>query len=248
MPAHGTNPFAGSVDSGPSGQPVGPPYGLGREPLCAHCGSYPAIKGSVRGHIGAIIMCAFPSTKGPFCRSCGMSEYRDMTDMTLKVGWWSLASTILCPLTLLWNLVFYFRIRRLPEPVPGSYRAPRPLGKPLHRRWSFAMLGLPLVVLAVLVAIPDDEEDAEPQDRTVSLAEVNPGQCIVNSGSLERPRMRVVDCAAPTGEALYEVLARLDGPSVTDDQCPSSTTIVSTILLNGRHTLCLRDMLANPVS
>ncbi|NUU20970.1 MAG: hypothetical protein HOV68_05555 [Streptomycetaceae bacterium] len=123
---HGNNPFG---SPGPAPQPYagvpaqpqyaapGPqPYGM---PACRFCGAQPAVETTIRAHRGYILAMSFRHTKAPFCRNCGLAEYRRMQTETLKFGWWSPLSVFLGPLTMLYNVVVPKRkLNALPAPGP----------------------------------------------------------------------------------------------------------------------------------
>ena len=123
------------------------------EKACRFCGSVPAVETTVRGHQGIILMMRFLSMHGPFCRSCGLSIYRDMTAKTLVQGWWGVASFFLTPLTVLFNLIPRSKIAALPAPraaSDGSSRQPLDPGQPLLAR-PMAIVGLAIPVVLIIM-------------------------------------------------------------------------------------------------
>lgn len=76
----------------------------------------------MRGHQGFLIAMRFLKQKGPFCRTCGIATVRDMSAKSLWQGWLTLVSVIVNPLTLLWNLSVWVRLRRLPNRNPPRRR------------------------------------------------------------------------------------------------------------------------------
>ncbi|MFF2141064.1 hypothetical protein [Kitasatospora sp. NPDC058190] len=177
-------PAAGPPGYGyPSAPPPEPPYdaqppgyGYGYPPpapmdgqTCRFCGGYPAVSATVRGHQGLVLAYRMLRMHGPFCRTCGTATVRDMSARTLVQGWWSPASLILAPITLLLNLGANGRIKRLPPPMPGTHGPQLDPGVPLGRRPHMAMLLLPvsLVVTVILAATgvlgpKDDNNNANP--------------------------------------------------------------------------------------
>ncbi|MFI1968170.1 hypothetical protein BLA24_20750 [Streptomyces cinnamoneus] len=119
---------------------------------CRICGGFPAVRTTVRGHQGILIMMRFLHLDGPFCRNCGMSVWRDMTGKTMLQGWWSpLSLVLITPLTLLWSLVVRAKLTKLPPPVPGQPGPQLDPGVPLRKRP--AMFGLLLPVAWVLFIV-----------------------------------------------------------------------------------------------
>ncbi|MFH8380026.1 hypothetical protein ACH4E7_03650 [Kitasatospora sp. NPDC018058] len=165
----------------PSAPPPEPPYGAqppgyGYPPpapmdgqTCRFCGGYPAVRATVRGHQGLVLAYRMLRMHGPFCRTCGTATVRDMSARTLVQGWWSPASLILAPITLLMNLAANGRIKQLPPPMPGTHGPQLDPGVPLGRRPHMAMLLLPvsLAVTVILAATgvlspKDDNNNANP--------------------------------------------------------------------------------------
>jgi hypothetical protein len=136
----------------PAGQNAGAPN-ASNALQCRFCGSYPAKKATFRGHRGMIVVMQFLGQKGPFCRDCGISTFRDMTSKTLVQGWWGYASFIITPFILLWNLLQRLKFNDLPAPQPardGTSVAPMPLGKPLYLRPTMAGLLVPVLAIGAI--------------------------------------------------------------------------------------------------
>jgi hypothetical protein len=87
--------------------------------------------------------------EGDFCRHCGLSIGRRMTDSTLTQGWWGTISFFFNFVVLARNLAGLRDLGRLPEPSwpngPGTF-PPYPPGRPLHRR---AGIGVALIALVI---------------------------------------------------------------------------------------------------
>ncbi|MDI2126783.1 LppU/SCO3897 family protein [Yinghuangia seranimata] len=201
--------------------------------VCSICGSYPAADVNLRQHHGAVVWMERIKLNGPFCRSCGLSEFRDMTSATLFRGWWGVFSMFVAPVTLLANLNAYRKIRKLPEPVPGSPRSPLRVGKPVHKRFAIAMLVVPLLLVSALVyaATRDDGDDMRFAER---------GDCVVNSGTENDPEMRFVACDS-TEPGVFRVVGRLDG-ATSDAGCPNESTAAFTYRNDrndDKYVLCL---------
>ncbi|MEV7935119.1 MULTISPECIES: hypothetical protein [unclassified Kitasatospora] len=165
----------------PPDQPYGyppqpaPGYGYGYPPpapqdgpACRFCGGFPAVDATVRGHQGLVLAYRMLRMPGPFCRTCGTATVRDLSARTLVQGWWSPASVLLAPITLLLNLAANGKVKRLPPPVPGSHGPQLDPGVPLGRRPHALMLLLPLSVVVTLVLAatgvlgPKDDGPAAP--------------------------------------------------------------------------------------
>lgn len=146
---------------------------------CRLCGSAPAVPVDLRGQrsgvLRGLLVGGVSAERGPLCRSCGLAVLRQLTDAALcggqatgrygdATGRRSVLSAVLS-LAWLWNLLtvvgnlsFWLRLRRLAVPVRDPWvRSPlgRPLdpGPPLWRRPGglVGLLGIGLVV-AVVVA------------------------------------------------------------------------------------------------
>jgi hypothetical protein len=107
--------------------------------------------------MGMIIVMQFRSQTGPFCRDCGLATFRDMTASTLIGGWWGYLSLVICPITVLINLVRRGAVAKLPPPMPppnGQHRGhprahPMDPGKPLMTRPA-ALVGMALPLVPIL--------------------------------------------------------------------------------------------------
>lgn len=152
-PVHGRNPFASAAPAPavPGQAAASPGYGLGQGPRCACCGAFPAVDATLRTHVGLLIVMRTDKLPGPFCRDCGISLYRDLTDATLKKGWWSAWSLLMNPVVMLANLRVHRKLAALGAPVPGAPRPPRPIGPPVHKRWSIWLLAIPAGLLLTML-------------------------------------------------------------------------------------------------
>lgn len=122
---------------------------------CRFCGSVPAVQTTFRGHQGMIVLMRFLSLKGPFCRDCGLSVFRDMTSKTLVQGWYSYGSLIAAPITVLINLWRRDKVASLPAPQPapdGTSRRPMDPGKRLLAR-PMTIIGLCIPVVLVMALV-----------------------------------------------------------------------------------------------
>lgn len=218
---------------------VDPDYGRGQQVLCGRCGAYPAVAATLREHHGVVIGRETTTDPGPFCRSCGLSEFRDMTAATLVRGWWGVLSVFITPFVLAGNVLAWLRIRKLAEPVPGSPRSPLRVGKPVHRRPAIAMAAVPLVVIGLVLYFAAGDGDTD-------MRKTKAGDCVVNTGTDDEPTMRQVDCAKDKPGA-YVVLTRIDG-TISDTGCPAETTASFAFDPRGEdddYVVCLRDRTAS---
>jgi hypothetical protein len=124
-------------------------------PQCRFCGCVPAADVTFRGHRGMIVLMQFLHLKGPFCRDCGLSTFRDMTAKTLIQGWYGYGSFVITPITVLINVARHGKVANLPAPQPppsGDHRHPMDPGPPLMSRPS-ALIGLMVPFLLVILLI-----------------------------------------------------------------------------------------------
>lgn len=195
---------------------------------CRFCGSVPAVQATVRGHQGLLILMRFLKLQGPFCRSCGIATYRDMTAKSLWQGWWGIASAIVNPIIMLMNLPVRAKFGKLPAPVPGAPGQPMNPGKPMFRRPAILGLLLPVAVIAaIVVAAQGDPEYA------------SVGECIKNEGTAGAPDVKLVDCGSP--DAAYKIIGKLDNSANSDEceQFPGYTVAYTEERGSSKYTLCL---------
>ena len=194
---------------------VGRPPGPGE---CRLCGSSPAAAVTFRGHRGFIILMKFLSAPGPYCRDCGLSVFRSMTEDTLILGWWGVISVVATPVTAIINVVERLQVSKLGQPrrapdVVAPLPAPLDPGKPLYGRPKF-WISIVLVfagVIALGAAIARDSD----------LRSV--GGCT--------SRTQFVSCDGPHDGKIIEIV---------NDQadCPSRTDAV---LIQRTRVYCLID-------
>jgi hypothetical protein len=128
--------------------PVAPPVVL----QCRMCGSVPAADVTFRKHTGMLLLMRFGSATGPFCRDCGLAMFRRLQAHTLVAGWWSYASVIAGPITMIINMVRRGKVAKLPAPDPIAGHRPMPPGPPVLERWQAVGLVVPLTALFLLIA------------------------------------------------------------------------------------------------
>jgi len=122
---------------------------------CRFCGSTPAVPMTIYEHNGYVVLMTFKNLKGPFCRSCGLSVWRRMTDATLLRGWLGIASFFIAPVTALINLFNLSKLTSLSDPNPGSgVRAPANPGASMFRRPGVYVYAGVLVVALLVFVVP----------------------------------------------------------------------------------------------
>jgi hypothetical protein len=85
---------------------------------CVACGRTPAIKVSIRRHVGMLVMQRFIKLHKPLCRECGTKFVKQFTLQTLWQGWWGLISFFVNWFVLAANLAAWLKLRRLEAPAP----------------------------------------------------------------------------------------------------------------------------------
>lgn len=166
----------------------------------------PALKATVRGHQGLLVIMRFLKQQGHFCRTCGIALHREMTTNTLWQGWWGIASFVIAPVTLILNLVARARFGRMAPPANGLRPSLDP-GKPVIRRAGALGVFAPFLIVGVLAI-------AAALDDSANTASV--GECVRNSGTESAPEVAVVDCRS--GEAEFKVTERYKGSDARCDR------------------------------
>lgn len=205
-PQHGAGPYQpyGPWQGGPHSPygvpPQAVPYGHGHQPMpqapygCRVCGAQPAVRATVRGHQGMLVLMRFLRQEGPFCRDCGLATYRKMSADTLWQGWWGPLSLFITPVTVLMNLAARSRFVGLAPPAGHILPSLSP-GKPLWRRPPALVflaaavliaLAPPLLVLLGLTA-GDDEPSAGPAV----------GTCVRDADRMRNERLVPEACGSP---------------------------------------------------
>ncbi|MET9437365.1 hypothetical protein [Streptomyces sp. NPDC006551] len=136
--------------------------------------------------------------RGVFCRTCGLSLYRQMTSDTLVTGWWGLLSFFVTPFVVLGNVLgARGALRRLPEPY-GASRQPLDPGKRVLFRGPAMLILTPialfLLAIPALVVIGLVVGDG---DKPVALSV---GDCVRNSAEWPEQRLEKVGCGSPLAE------------------------------------------------
>ncbi|MFF7181625.1 hypothetical protein [Streptomyces sp. NPDC008121] len=139
--------------------------------------------------------------RGSFCRTCGLSVYRQMTSDTLVTGWWGLFSLFVTPFVVLGNVLgARAALRRLPEPY-GAARPPLDPGRRVLRRAPAMLILTPIALLALavptLLVVGLLSSGGEP----VALSA---GDCVRNEADWPEQRLEKVGCGSPLAE--YRVL------------------------------------------
>lgn len=166
----------------------------------------PALKTTVRGHQGILVVMRLLKVRGFFCRTCGIAVHREMTTKTLWQGWWSIFSLVIAPVTLVINLVARVRFGRMTPPADGI-RPPLDPGKPVIRRVGAIGVFAPFLIVGAL-AIGAELDDS------ANTAEV--GSCMHISGTAGDPEATVVDCGS--ADAQFKVAERHEGSDAYCDR------------------------------
>ncbi|WP_073809079.1 LppU/SCO3897 family protein [Kitasatospora sp. CB01950] len=240
----------------PGAEGAAGPQGPFAGPFCRFCGSVPAVEATVRGHQGIVVIMRFLKLGGPFCRDCGLATVRRMTARSMWQGWWSYGSMVVNPVTMLYNLVAWSKIRRLSPPLPGAPGTPAAPGRPLWQRAEVLGLLLPVLLVAALVWNVGHQRDdtsigapthvnvgtyPSPTSSAADPANVKVGECLHQLGNSERTFIVVVPCGAANADA--EVVGR--STSTGDDACEAYPKTDSRLVREtGAHpvTLCLRKV------
>ena len=90
---------------------------------CRVCGATPALAATLREHHGMVIVQQFVTYTGPWCRDCGLVQFRHAQRRTLLLGWWGLISFFVNFANVVQNLHEYSRLTKLGMPG-GRVRAP----------------------------------------------------------------------------------------------------------------------------
>jgi hypothetical protein len=186
------------------------------------------VQATVRGHQGFLIVMRFLKLEGPFCRTCGIATYRDMTAKSLWQGWWGVGSSIINPITMLINIPTRLKFKQLPEPMPGAPGQPMDPGKPLFQRPAILGFLLPIAVIALLI-----------WGNSGSPSSASSGDCVQNKGTISAPNVKVVDCASSDAE--YKVVGKLSNSTNSDDceQFEGYTVAYTEESGSSKYTLCL---------
>src|SRR5581483_8076810 len=215
----------GLADPQPPSGPDPAPTSPWREPgpgECRFCGSTPAVPVTIRCETGMLLRRKRSWVDGPFCRECGLSAFRGMTNRTLIRGWWGLISFFANILTVLNNTAVWWRLRPLAAPTstPGVRAArDRPLGRgrPLVAR---AGVWVAAAVCAFVVAgiVQSNRTPPAGAPARVSSNYDLGGKCLVLSADGQRIQ-NVVDCGQSHNARIVSVVA-------SSSLCPNSATEV----------------------
>jgi len=101
-------------------EPV-PVYGDLSAQTCESCGRHPAVRVTVRRHVGLFYLQRFVTVQAVACRDCGRRLVRNFTLRTLAQGWWGAISFFFNWFVLASNAFAWLRLGRLNEPsVSGT--------------------------------------------------------------------------------------------------------------------------------
>ncbi|MFJ5229633.1 hypothetical protein ACIQBJ_06975 [Kitasatospora sp. NPDC088391] len=230
--APAADPIRPLAEQASQGRPGAYPPPGQEGPQCRVCGSVPAVAATVRAHVGLVVVMRFRKVRGPFCRSCGLATLRELSADSLWQGWTSIGSVLWNPITLLANLLTWFKLRRLADPVPGAPGVPEHPGRPLYHRPELAGLLIPVAAAGLFYLALKDDPD---------LADV--GDCVHATGTF-MPDVKVVDCADRT--ANYRIIGRFEREDTTAcHTLPGSTASYVASAGHSRYTLCL-SAIPNP--
>ena len=144
-----------SAPTEPPPPPATPAAPASTAPLCQHCNGAPAVHVSFASQKGRLVFRTMQRVEGFFCRHCGQSIGRRMTDTTLTQGWWGTISFFFNFVVLARNLVGLRDVSRLAAPTwpngPGTF-PPYPPGRPLYRRAGIGVALIALVIGGGLIA------------------------------------------------------------------------------------------------
>ncbi|MGF1427943.1 LppU/SCO3897 family protein [Kitasatospora sp. LaBMicrA B282] len=239
------NPFAAPTPS------VSYDYGYGYQPAtpaCRVCGGMPAVETTVHGHQGLVVVMRFLRQPGPYCRVCGTATVRHLSQYTLLRGWWAYLSPLFTLIALLRTRSAYQKIRRLPEPVPGTHGPQLDPGKPLTKRGAIWMLLLPVAALVTAITLPVVLLAGGSGGDTVagtSVLKANGGDCLSNFKGVATqaetgPDVVVVPCTDK--HAQYQVLGRvvsMDDPANACSLYPAATSWYQHKDASDSFVLCL---------
>jgi len=215
-------------------QPYPAPWGAvpAPAPACRICGAQPVSATAVRGHQGLLVIMRFLKSEGPFCRSCGIATYREMTADTLLLGWWGPLSFFITPITLLMNLGARAAFRKLPQPY-GGWRPPLDPGKPVPLRPAGLLILAPpvlfLVAVTALITIGVVTGGTSSSESTRFAV----GDCVRNNDDWPQQDLAPVGCGT-TGER-YRVTAY-------EDCAPTDYVMELDYSVDGATSLCLRSL------
>jgi hypothetical protein len=171
---------------------VQPPFGgpvPGLDAKCQVCEGSPAIPIRFLSHQGMILLYRQIRYRGTFCRDCGLSVFRTVMNRTLLVGWWGIISFFLNIYAIIVDLVGWARLRRLPEPIRTSGKAPLDRGRPVFLRPGLWVTTAAIAVIVVALAAQSARNDIN----TFSTADRQLiGTCVENVGSTD---VRGVACS-----------------------------------------------------
>ena len=119
--------------------------------MCRYCDSVPAVDVRFRRTGGFLFSWTMGTTRGPFCRDCGIATFRTTTAATFVLAWWSVTSIAISLVTLPLNLLAWLTVRDLAPPqFTARGRRRLPTGRPLYQRWELIGLVIPAAVAALI--------------------------------------------------------------------------------------------------
>jgi hypothetical protein len=134
---------------------------------------------------------------GPFCRQCGIAQFRAAMNHTLLAGWWGVISFFLNWRTIIANLEARRAVVALAEPTRAfGSPAPMPVGRPVSRRAGVYVVAAIAVGAVLIVAVQRNEPRPfdgarTPQDligRCIHVVDgrIGEGDCSSREGRISR--------------------------------------------------------------
>lgn len=214
--------------------PPPPPPGTAHDPSdprrppssseCQLCGSAPAAAVTLRREVGIVLVRQSHVLDGVYCRSCGISLFREMTDKTMVRGWWGFISFFVNWFTIARNVAARVALGHLDEPEPNpDVRAslPEPLvtGRPVLLRLG-PLVTVALIVGVVVLFAMDDGRDPVPSDAVGTCVELESDQSeIIGDVSCEDPHDAVITQVVDLDEPCGPDEIRFEGDDLADALC-----------------------------
>ena len=224
-----------------SAQPLRPPS----EDECRFCGSSPACEATLRQETGMVLVRRRRWLTGPFCRSCGIAMFREVTNRTLLTGWWGVLSFFANLLTIAGNLGARRRFGQLSSPQPNPavatwLSAPIPVGRPVFQRSGIWVTSIVFTLVALVAASSASSEYADTEASPTTTIEAStraPTVSTADTSSTTETTVDASDLSRLAGRCITISNGRLDGViscnsphdarvvAITTgiDDCPSST-------------------------
>jgi hypothetical protein len=192
----------------PAGLSDGPPEAAPGSGLpCRYCGSTPSVFTVFKKHTGMVLLRRTDTIAGPFCRSCGTAWFRAATAHTMAVGWLGVQSFFIFPFVIGRNIRARRKIMKLGRPLPPPGGHPLNPGRPLLLRVQAALILVPVVFIALIVARVRDDQPQNQVGKCVSLS-------MALSGLSDLTNAYYVDCGSPHDAVVTDAVDE-------ESQCPA---------------------------